>query len=80
MDALFSFIREAQRPVSGEVSLNLYKGNADIESRSSPNSLYDAEIASMEGGGTYDQNDAEGFLKLAGLPSRVQAKVRPRKY
>ncbi len=80
MDALLSFIREAQRPVSGEVRLGLYKGNVDIETRSSPNSLYDAEIASMEAGGSYDQSDAEGFLRIAGLPGRVQAKVRPRKY
>lgn len=80
MDALLAFIREAQRPVSGEVRLGLYKGNVDIEGRSSPNSLYDAAIASMEAGGSYDQDDAEGFLRIAGLPGRVQAKVRPRKY
>lgn len=80
MDALLAFIREAQRPVEGGVRLGLYKGNVDIETRSSPNSLYDAEIASMEAGGSYDQTDAEGFLRIAGLPGRVQARVRPRKY
>lgn len=79
-DALLAFIREAQAPVTGEVRLALYKGNADIESRTSPNSLYDAEIASMEAGGSYDQHDAEGFLRIAGLPARVQARVRPRKF
>ena len=78
--ALAAFIREAQRPVSGEVRLGLYKGNVDIQGRDSPNSLYDAAIASMEAGGSYDQTDAEGFLRIAGLPSRVQAKLRPRKY
>jgi argininosuccinate synthase len=80
MDALTAFIREAQEPVSGEIGLRLYKGNVEINGRSSPNSLYDADIASMEGGGSYDQTDAEGFLKIAGLPSRVQAKVKPRKF
>ena len=80
MDALMAFIREAQHPVSGEVKLGLYKGNIMIHSRKSPNSLYDAEVASMEGGGNYDQTDAEGFLRLHGLPSRVLGKVRPREY
>jgi len=80
MDALLAFIREAQRPVAGEIRLGLYKGNVEIQGRSSPNSLYDAAIASMEGGGSYDQTDAEGFLRIAGLPSKVLAKVRPRKY
>lgn len=63
MDALFSFIRQAQQPVTGTVELNLYKGNIMVKSRSSPMSLYDAAIASMEGGGSYDQSDAEGFLR-----------------
>jgi argininosuccinate synthase len=65
MDALFAFIEEAQKPVTGEVTLN---------------SLYDEGIATMEGGGDYNQTDAEGFLRIQGLPSRVQGKVRPRSY
>jgi argininosuccinate synthase len=80
LDALMAFIREAQKPVTGEVSLNLYKGNIDVNSRTSPNSLYDEGIATMEGGGSYNQTDAEGFLRIQGLPGRVQARLRPRKY
>ena len=80
MDALLAFIREAQKPVTGTVTLGLYKGNIEVQSRTSPNNLYDAEIASMEGGGSYDQTDAEGFLRLMGLPSRVQGTVTPREY
>jgi argininosuccinate synthase len=80
MDALLAFIRQAQRPVTGEVRLNLYKGNIMIASRESPNNLYDAGIASMEGGGSYNQTDAEGFLRIQSLPSRVQARVTPRSY
>ena len=68
MDALLQFIAEAQKPVTGEVTLGLYKGNVIVHGRQSPNSLYDAEVASMEGGGSYDQTDAEGFLRLQGLP------------
>lgn len=80
MDALMAFIREVQRPVTGEVVLGLYKGNVMTHSRTSPNSLYDEAIASMEGGGSYDQTDAEGFLRIQGLPSRILGTVRPRKY
>lgn len=80
MDALMAFSREVQRPVTGEVKLGLYKGNVLIRGRTSPHSLYDAATASMEAGGSYDQTDAEGFLRIQGLPSRVLGKVRPRKY
>jgi argininosuccinate synthase len=80
MDALMAFLREVQQPVTGCVTVGLYKGNVSIHGRTSDQSLYDAEIASMEGGGSYDQTDAEGFLRLQGLPSRVLGKVRPRKY
>ncbi|MDR0328731.1 MAG: argininosuccinate synthase [Planctomycetaceae bacterium] len=80
MDALLAFIREAQKPVDGKVVLNLYKGNIILQSRSSENSLYDEGIATMEGGGAYNQNDATGFLRIQSLPGRVQGKTRPRKF
>jgi len=64
--------------VTGEVTLGLYKGNMLIEQRQSPMSLYDEGIATMEGGGSYNQTDAEGFLRIHGLPLRVQAMKRQR--
>ncbi|HUY89627.1 MAG TPA: argininosuccinate synthase [Pirellulales bacterium] len=80
LDALLAFIREAQRNVTGEVTLNLYKGNLMVASRTSPRSLYDEGIASMEGGGSYNQTDAEGFLRIQGLPGRVQGRINRREY
>jgi argininosuccinate synthase len=80
MDALLAFIREAQTHTTGEVALRLYKGNVMVSSRSSPRSLYDEGIASMEGGGSYNQTDAEGFLRIQGLPVRVQGRVNPRQF
>ena len=62
------------------MTLKLYKGNISGDGRRSPNSLYDAEVASMEGGGSYNQDDAEGFLRIMGLPSRVQGSGSPREY
>jgi argininosuccinate synthase len=75
-DALMAFIRQSHKVVTGEVTLRLYKGNIIAVKRSSPNSLYDEGIATMEAGGTYNQDDAEGFLRIQGLPYRVQGKHR----
>lgn len=80
MDAFLAMIREIQKPVTGEITLVLYKGNMIVDRRSSPNSLYDEGIATMEGGGDYNQSDAEGFLRIQGLPLRVQARIRPRSF
>jgi len=80
MDALMKFIDQAGQAVTGEVGLRLYKGNMIVENRKSSLSLYDQNDASMEGGGSYNQDDAEGFLRLQGLPLRVQGRVHPRGY
>ncbi len=80
MDALMAFIDRSHRLVTGEVRLKLYKGNLLVDRRNSPYSLYDEGIATMEGGGSYNQTDAEGFLRIQGLPSRVQGRVQPRAY
>ena len=79
-DSLLAFNKEAQKNVNGSVTLDLYKGNISVSKRSSPNSLYDDQIATMEGGGSYNQDDAEGFLRIQGLPGRVQARILPREY
>ena len=80
MDALMAFIREAQKARQRRSDAELLQGQHHRRGRTSPNSLYDAGIASMEGGGSYDQTDAEGFLRIQGLPLRVQGRVTPRKY
>ncbi|PQO27712.1 argininosuccinate synthase [Blastopirellula marina] len=79
-DALLAFIQNAMEKCTGEVTFKLYKGNIIVDSRSSETSLYDEGIATMEGGGSYNQDDAEGFLRIQGLPSRVQGRVTPRPY
>ncbi|MDR0392258.1 MAG: argininosuccinate synthase [Planctomycetaceae bacterium] len=79
MSALLAFIREAQKNVTGEIILELYKGNIIVVSRNSENSLYDEGIATMESGNAYNQDDATGFLKIQGLPLRTQAKLKNKK-
>jgi argininosuccinate synthase len=80
MDSLLAMIHTAHQHTTGEVTLGLYKGNMLVAGRTSPESLYDAEVASMEGGGSYNQSDAEGFLRIQSLPGRVQARVRARDF
>lgn len=70
LDAFFAKIAE---PVTGEVTMRLYKGNLEPVSRKSPNSLYDLNIASFTMGESYDQKDAQGFINLIGLPMKVRA-------
>jgi len=72
-EALQAFIDESQRYITGTVRLKLYKGNVITCGSKSKFSLYDANIASMEGVQSwYNQNDATGFIRLNGLRLRAR--------
>jgi argininosuccinate synthase len=79
-EALQALVTETQRDVTGTVRLKLYKGNVIIAGRKSPHTLYDPQIATMEGNGAakYDQNDATGFIRLNALRLKVRAAVKSR--
>jgi len=73
-EALQAFVTETQRDVTGLVRLKLYKGNIIVAGRKSPKSLYDPNLASMEGiRSTYNQSDATGFIRLNALRLKVRA-------
>jgi len=67
MNFLMAAIAQSQKNVSGKIFLTLYKGNVTITARSSPYSLYQPQIASMDAIGGYNQIDAKGFIKLNAL-------------
>ena len=71
-EALTAFANEANKNVTGEVKLKLYKGNIIPAGMTSPYSLYSEELASF-GETDYDQAQAEGFINIWGLPTLVQA-------
>ena len=73
--AMQSLIDQTQKNVTGEVRLDLYKGNITVTGRQSKaHSLFSEEIATFEDDqGAYDQKDAEGFIKLNALRLRIQA-------
>jgi argininosuccinate synthase len=68
---LRKFIDDTQERVSGDVRLKLYRGNAIVVGRRSPNSLYDEKVATFEADTVYNQRDAEGFIKLNALRLRL---------
>ena len=72
-EALSAFVDQTQTVVTGDVKLKLYKGNIIPASLTSPNSLWNEEIASFgDDEGAYNQADAAGFINLFGLPIKVQ--------
>ncbi len=72
-EAVQAFIESTQTYVTGEVKLKLYKGNIMKAGTTSPYSLYSESIASFTTGDLYDHHDAEGFINLFGLSSKVRA-------
>ena len=75
-EALQALIDNTQQNVNGTVRIKLYKGNVSVAGRKSEkDSLFDENIASFEDdGGAYNQQDADGFIKLNALRLRIAAK------
>ncbi len=72
---LQEMIDASQKTVNGKVRLKLYKGNVTVVGRmSDTDSLFDENIATFEDdAGAYNQQDAEGFIKLNALRMRISA-------
>ena len=66
-------IRETQEPVTGTARLKLFKGNARVTGRKSPNSLYSYSFATFEKDTVYDQREAEGFIRINALRLRLRS-------
>lgn len=72
-EAMSAFIDSTQEAVNGDVKLKLYKGNIINAGMTSPDSLYDEDIATFAEDEVYDQKDSAGFINLFGLPIKVKA-------
>ena len=75
-EALDAFVEKTQEYMTGSATLSLYKGNVAVASRQSEHSLYRTDLSSFTMGAEYDQKDAEGFIRILGLPSRSRARTR----
>jgi len=71
--ALQALIDEAQRGVTGEARIKLYKGNAMVAGRRSENSLYRTDYATFEADEVFDQSDSTGFISVNSLRLRIRA-------
>jgi argininosuccinate synthase len=76
---LDAYMDAANELVTGTISLKLYKGSARVVTRSSPNAVYDAQLATFsESGGLFSQAASPGFIELWSLQSRMAWRVRHR--
>jgi len=73
--AIDAFVDVTQQNVNGTVKVKLYKGSCEAVGVTSAKSLYNAQLASFTMGAEYDPTDADGFIRLFGLPLKVQAMV-----
>jgi len=75
-ELLQKMIDDSQERVNGSVRLSLYKGNVIVLGRrSNADSLFSGALATFEDdAGSYNQADAEGFIKLNALRLRVGAR------
>jgi argininosuccinate synthase len=70
-EALDAFVAATQQHVTGEVRLRFAPGSCTVVGRRSEHSLYDLSLATYGSEDAFDQKDAEGFVRLWGLPLRV---------
>ena len=76
---LDSYMDAVNERVSGTIGLKLYKGHARVITRSSPNAVYDASLASFaQSGGLFSQTASPGFIELWSLQSRMAWRLRNR--
>ena len=74
--ALDAFVQNTEQNLTGRVRLKLYKGNIILAGRESPYSLYREDYVTFDADDVYNQADAEGFIRLYGLPMKVAAMLQ----
>jgi argininosuccinate synthase len=76
---LDAYMDAVNAQVTGTIGLKLYKGSARVVTRSSPNAVYDADLASFaDSGGLFSQSASPGFIELWSLQSRMAHRIRQR--
>jgi argininosuccinate synthase len=74
---LDAYMEAVNEHVTGEIGVRLYKGQARVVTRASPNAVYDASLASFaQSGGLFSQAAAPGFIELWSLQSRMAWRLR----
>jgi argininosuccinate synthase len=74
---LDAYMQQVNDRVTGTIGIKLYKGHARVVTRSSPNAVYDASLASFsQSGGLFSQTASPGFIELWSLQSRMAWRLR----
>jgi len=73
--ALMAFVDQTQQNVTGEITIELYKGNLTVLSRNSVYSLYSKELATYTIEDKFDHKASEGFMKIYGLPYKTMTQL-----
>ena len=71
MDFVRAAFRQSEKLIDGRVRVELYKGSVSSIGRESATSLYDQNLSSMDLAGGYDQQDAQGFIRINALRLRA---------
>jgi argininosuccinate synthase len=80
MDFLMAAFNQSQEAIDGTVTLSLYKGNVLAIARSSPTSLYNQELGSMDVEGGFDQTDSKGFIRLNSIRLKAHNVILDKKH
>jgi argininosuccinate synthase len=76
---LDAYMNAVNAQVTGTIGLKLFKGSVRVVTRSSPNAVYDADLASFaQSGGLFSQTASPGFIELWSLQSRMAYRIRRR--
>ena len=76
MDHLNAYIDSMNEKVTGKVKISLYKGNAEILTVDSPNSLFDLSLATFNKNAKFNQNSSAGFIEIYGLGMKTAYQVK----
>jgi len=75
-NSLNAFVDATQETVTGDIKIELYKGNINIQSRSSVYSLYNMQLATYTNEDTFDHKASDGFIKIYGLPYKTMSQIK----
>lgn len=77
--SLMAFVDSTQENVTGDVTVELFKGNVTVKSRKSIYSLYNYELATYGKEDIFDHAASEGFIKIYGLPYKTISQIKNQK-
>lgn len=75
MDFLLAAVDKSQELIDGWVDVVCYKSNCMAVARSSPTSLYSADLSSMENVDGYQPSDAGGFIRINAVRLKAHRKI-----